>query len=185
MNAFQLLVVAMLAGAVGAPSAVSAQDRTATPPASPAAVPLPDDGAAPLFGEASEWLNSPPLTASDLRGKVVLVDFWTYTCINWLRSLPYVRAWAEKYRDRGLVVIGVHAPEFAFEKNVDGVRRAAKDMGIDYPIVIDNDHAIWRAFKNEYWPALYFVDARGQIRHHVFGEGEYDRSEAVIQQLLA
>jgi thiol-disulfide isomerase/thioredoxin len=125
------------------------------------------------------------LTAAGLRGKVVLIAFWTYTCINWLRSLPYVRAWAEKYKDQGLVVIGVHAPEFAFEKHLDNVRRAAKDMRVDYPIAIDNDHAIWRAFKNTYWPALYFVDARGHIRHHQFGEGEYEQSERIIQQLLA
>jgi len=139
----------------------------------------------PSLGGATEWLNSPPLTAADLRGKVVLIDFWTYSCINWIRSLPYVRAWAEKYKNHGLVVIGVHTPEFAFEKNVDNVRRAAKDMRVDYPIAIDNDYAIWRAFKNEYWPALYFVDAQGRIRHHHFGEGEYERSEMIIQQLLS
>ena len=130
------------------------------------------------------WLDSPPLTAAALQGKVVLVDFWTYTCINWRRQLPYVRAWAEKYKDKGLVVVGVHTPEFSFEKNVDNVRWATKDMHIDYPVVIDNDRAIWRAFSNEYWPALYFVDAQGRERHHVFGEGEYEQSEAVIQRLL-
>ncbi|MGA2417419.1 MAG: redoxin domain-containing protein [Candidatus Sulfotelmatobacter sp.] len=134
---------------------------------------------------ATLWLNSRPLSAHDLLGKVVLIDFWTYTCINWRRQLPYVRAWAEKYKDHGFVVIGVHAPEFSFEKNVDNVRWAVKDMRIEYPIVIDNDHAIWRAFTNEYWPALYFADGQGGIRHHVFGEGQYDRSEAVIQRLLA
>ena len=110
---------------------------------------------------ADEWLNSPPLTPSALRGKVVLIDFWTYTCINWLRTLPYVRAWAEKYRDQGLVVIGVHAPEFAFEKNANNVRRAVKDMRVDYPVAVDNEHVIWRAFRNQYWPALYFIDRRG------------------------
>ncbi len=120
-----------------------------------------------------------------LRGKVVLVEFWTYTCINWLRTLPYVRAWAEKYKDHGLVVIGVHTPEFAFEKDLDNVRRAVKDMRVDYPVAVDNDYAVWRAFKNQYWPALYFVDAQGRIRHHHFGEGEYEQSERVIQQLLA
>ena len=124
-------------------------------------------------------------TAAGLRGKVVLVDFWTYSCINWRRSLPYVRAWAEKYKDQGLVVIGVHAPEFEFEKNVDNVRRAAKDMEIGYPIAIDNEHAIWRAFENHSWPALYFVDAQGRVRHHHFGEGEYEHSELIIQQLMA
>jgi thiol-disulfide isomerase/thioredoxin len=125
------------------------------------------------------------LAPAGLRGKVVLVDFWTYTCINWLRTLPYVRAWAEKYKAQGLVVIGVHTPEFAFEHNVDNVRRAATDMRIDYPIAIDSDYAVWRAFNNEYWPALYFIDAQGNIRHHHFGEGEYEQSERVIQQLLA
>jgi thiol-disulfide isomerase/thioredoxin len=143
------------------------------------------EGELPSLGGATEWLNSSPLTAAGLRGKIVLIDFWTYTCINWLRTLPYVRAWAEKYKDQGLVVIGVHSPEFAFEKNVDNVRRAAKDMRVEYPIAIDNDYAIWRAFKNEYWPALYFVDAQGHIRHHQFGEGEYEQSEMIIQGLLA
>ena len=143
------------------------------------------EGELPSLGGATGWLNSPPLTAAGLRGKVVVIDFWTYSCINWLRTLPYVRAWAGKYRDHGLVVIGVHTPEFPFEKDVDNIRKAAKDMRVDYPIAIDSDYAIWRAFKNEYWPALYFVDAHGKIRHHQFGEGEYEQSERVIQQLLA
>ncbi len=134
---------------------------------------------------ADEWLNSPPLTASALRGKVVLIDFWTYTCINWLRTLPYVRAWAEKYKDQGLVVIGVHAPEFSFEKNINNVRWAVKDMRVDHPVAVDNDHVIWRAFRNQYWPALYFVDAQGRVRHHHFGEGAYEQSEMIIQALLA
>jgi thiol-disulfide isomerase/thioredoxin len=146
---------------------------------------LPVEGEMPSLGGVTEWLNSQPLTSAGLRGKVVLVDFWTYTCINWRRTLPYVRAWAEKYNDHGLVVIGVHSPEFAFEKNVDNVRWAVKDMKIDYPIAIDSDHTIWRAFNNEYWPALYFVDAKGHIRHHQFGEGEYEQSEIIVQQLLA
>jgi thiol-disulfide isomerase/thioredoxin len=150
-----------------------------------AAAQLPVEGELPSFGGATEWLNSPPLTAAELRGKVVVVNFWTFTCINWLRSLPYVRAWAEKYKDQGLVVIGVHAPEFGFEKNLDDVRRSARDMRVDYPVVVDNDHAVWRAFRNRYWPALYFVDAQGRIRHHQFGEGEYEQSERVIQKLLA
>jgi thiol-disulfide isomerase/thioredoxin len=137
---------------------------------------------AAIFG-AAEWLNSPPLTASSVAGKVVLVDFWTYTCINWLRTLPYLRAWAKKYR-QGLVVVGVHTPEFAFERNFDNVRRAARQMKIEYPIAIDNDYSIWRAFNNQYWPALYFVDARGHVADHHFGEGEYERSEKVIQRLL-
>src|SRR5215212_2973216 len=146
---------------------------------------LPIEGAMPSLGGATGWLNSRPLTAAGLRGKVVLIDFWTYTCINWLRQLPYVRAWAEKYRDQGLVVIGVHTPEFAFERDLDNVRRAAKDMRVDYPIAIDSDYAIWRAFDNRYWPALYFVDAQGHIRHHHFGEGDYEQSEMINQRLLA
>jgi cytochrome c biogenesis protein CcdA/thiol-disulfide isomerase/thioredoxin len=146
---------------------------------------LPVEGAAPSFAGAVEWLNSKPLTAEDLKGKVVLVDFWTYSCINCLRAIPYVRAWAEKYHDHGLVVIGVHAPEFAFERNIDNVKKAIATLKIGYPVAIDNDYKIWRAFENEYWPAHYFIDAKGQIRHHHFGEGEYDESERVIQKLLA
>src|SRR5450631_1331023 len=146
---------------------------------------LPVEGELPSFGGAAGWLNSPPLTPAGLRGKVVLVDFWTYTCINWLRTEPYVRAWAEKYKNQGLVVIGVHTPEFAFEHDMDNVRRAVKDMRVDFPVAIDSDYAIWNAFKNEYWPALYFVDAQGRIRHHKFGEGDYDRSERIIQRLLS
>ena len=150
----------------------------------PAAAELPIEGDLPSLDSATEWLNTAPLTADGLRGKVVLVDFWTYTCINWLRSLPYVRAWSEKYKDQGLVVIGVHTPEFEFESDIDNVRRAAADMRVDYPIAIDNDYAIWSAFNNHYWPALYFVDAQGHIRHHQFGEGDYEQSEMIIQQLL-
>ena len=146
---------------------------------------LPVESRLPSFEGATGWLNSPPLTAADLSGKVVLVDFWTYTCINWLRQLPYVRAWAGEYSGAGLVVIGVHTPEFGFEHDVDNVHRAVKSMRVDYPVAIDNDYAIWRAFDNHYWPALYFADAQGQIRHHHFGEGEYRQSEMVIQQLLA
>jgi thiol-disulfide isomerase/thioredoxin len=139
----------------------------------------------PSFDGAITWLNSPPLTPAGLRGKVVLVDFWTYTCINWLRTLPYVRAWAEKYTDHGVVVIGVHTPEFPFEHDVANVRRAATDMRVAYPIAVDSDYAVWRAFDNHYWPALYIVDAQGQLRHHHVGEGAYDRAEMVIQHLLA
>ena len=134
---------------------------------------------------ANEWLNSPPLTAPALRGKVVLIDFWTYTCINWLRTLPYVRAWAEKYRNQGLMVIGVHAPEFAFEKDLNNVRRAVKERGIAYPVAVDNEHVVWRAFRNQYWPALYFMDGQGRVRHFHFGEGAYVHSERTIQDLLA
>jgi cytochrome c biogenesis protein CcdA/thiol-disulfide isomerase/thioredoxin len=151
----------------------------------PPANALPVEGPLPSLTGAVQWLNSPPLTAEQLKGKVVLVDFWTYSCINCLRSIPYVRAWAEKYKDQGLVVIGVHAPEFAFEKNIDNVKQAVAKLKIDYPVAVDNDYAIWRAFNNEYWPADYFIDAKGQIRHHFFGEGDYAESEKVIQQLLA
>jgi thiol-disulfide isomerase/thioredoxin len=134
---------------------------------------------------ARQWLNTPPLRAEDLRGKVVLVNFWTYSCINSLRALPYVRAWADKYKDRGLVVIGVHTPEFAFEKDIANVGRAAASLGVRYPVPLDSDYRIWRAFGNEAWPALYFVDAKGRVRHRVLGEGEYDASERLIQTLLS
>jgi len=134
-----------------------------------------DGGELASLETATAWLNSAPLTAAGLRGKVVLASFWTYTCINWLRSQPYLRAWAEKYRDRGLVVIGVHSPEFGFEKDLANVRRAAQALRVDYPIAVDSNHAIWKGFDNQYWPALYFVDAKGRIQHHQFGEG---RSQA-------
>ncbi|MEP6539295.1 MAG: thioredoxin family protein [Bryobacteraceae bacterium] len=160
---------------------------TAVPPSviGSTKAPLSNEGDLPSLGGATEWLNSAALTTLGLRGRVVVIDFWTYSCINWLRSLPYVRAWAEKYKSQGLVVIGVHSPEFPFEKNLDNVRRAAKEMTIDYPVAVDSDFAIWRAFRNQYWPALYFIDAKGRIRHHQFGEGEYEQSERVIQRLLA
>jgi len=147
--------------------------------------PLPVEGPAPPLTGAVQWLNSPPLTMPGLRGKVVLVDFWTYSCINCLRSLPYVEAWARKYKDQGLVVIGVHTPEFAFERDPANVAKAVHDLGVTYPVAIDNDHAIWRAFNNEYWPAHYFIDAQGRIRAHHFGEGDYAGSERIIQRLLA
>ena len=134
---------------------------------------------------ATGWLNSPPLTAAALQGKVVLIDFWTYTCINWLRTVPYVRAWAARYREQGLVVIGVHTPEFSFEENADNVRKAAQERGVTYPIAIDNNRAIWSGFGNHYWPALYLVDATGRVRDHHFGEGNYEESEMRIRQLLA
>jgi cytochrome c biogenesis protein CcdA/thiol-disulfide isomerase/thioredoxin len=143
------------------------------------------EGGFPSLAGAVEWLNSPPLTAEGLKGKVVLVDFWTYSCINCLRAIPYVRAWADKYKDQGLVVIGVHTPEFAFERKIANVRTAVADLKIGYPVAIDNDYRIWRAFDNAYWPAHYFIDAQGHMRYHHFGEGEYDESERVIQRLLA
>jgi cytochrome c biogenesis protein CcdA/thiol-disulfide isomerase/thioredoxin len=146
---------------------------------------LPIEGEMPSLGGATGWLNSSPLTAQDLRGKVVLVDFWTYSCVNCLRALPYVKAWYAKYKDHGLVVIGVHTPEFAFEKDAGNVRRAVGELGVTYPVAIDNDYAIWQGFDNQYWPAHYFVDAQGHIRGHHFGEGDYDGSEHTIRQLLA
>jgi thiol-disulfide isomerase/thioredoxin len=154
--------------------------RSATHPAAQ----LPVEGHLPGFDGATGWLNSPPLTAAELRGRVVLVNFWTYTCINWLRTLPYLRAWAHRYQQHGLTVIGVHTPEFDFEHDLDNVRREVTDLGVAYPVVVDNDYAIWGAFDNLYWPASYFVDAQGQIRHHRFGEGDYAMSEMVLQQLL-
>jgi cytochrome c biogenesis protein CcdA/thiol-disulfide isomerase/thioredoxin len=153
--------------------------------AAPAAEALPDEGPMPSLAGAVQWLNSPPLTAESLKGHVVVVDFWTYSCINCLRTLPYVKAWAAKYKDQGLIVIGVHTPEFAFEQRVSNVTKALTDLGITYPVAIDNTFAIWRAFENQYWPAHYFIDAKGIVRHHHFGEGEYAESEMVIQQLLA
>jgi thiol-disulfide isomerase/thioredoxin len=146
---------------------------------------LPSEGRFPSLARATAWLNTEPLSSEGLRGQVVLVDFWTYTCINWRRTVPYLRAWAQKYKDQGLVVIGVHTPEFGFEKDLDNVRRLAKEQNVDYPIAVDSDYGIWQAFDNKYWPALYFIDAQGHVRHHVFGEGEYQKSERIIQQLLA
>jgi hypothetical protein len=145
---------------------------------------LPTEGRFPSLAGATDWIHSPPLDPASQRGKVVLIDFCIYTCINWLRTLSYVRAWAGAYRDDGLVVIGVHTPEFSFEHDLDNVRRALASMNVDWPIAVDNDCAVWDAFANHYWPALYFIDAEGSIRHHWFGEGDFERSEAVIQQLL-
>jgi cytochrome c biogenesis protein CcdA/thiol-disulfide isomerase/thioredoxin len=145
---------------------------------------LPVEGEIPSFAGATQWLNSPPLTPEALRGKVVMVDFWTYSCINCLRALPYVKSWYEKYKDHGLVVIGVHAPEFAFEKDPNNVRRAVADLKVTYPVALDNNYAIWQAFNNQYWPAHYFIDAAGRIRGHHFGEGDYDESEQTIRKLL-
>ncbi len=139
---------------------------------------------APSVAGAVEWLNSKPLTLSELHAKVVLVDFWTYTCVNWRRTLPYVRAWALKYKQDGLVVIGVHTPEFGFEKDLANVRRATKEMDVGYPVAVDSNYAIWRAFDNEYWPALYLIDAKGNVRAHHFGEGDYQKTERTIQELL-
>lgn len=195
MKTNKLLVGTILVMAIGVPIAAFVGDRKMPQPVSFTGVRSSFVHAVPAtriaaqselasLEHANEWINSPPLTAPALRGKVVLIDVWTYTCINWLRQLPYVRAWAEKYKDQGLVVIGVHAPEFPFEKNVENVRRAVKDLALAFPIAIDNDFAIWRGFRNQYWPALYFVDAQGRVRHHHFGEGNYEESERFIQKLL-
>lgn len=196
MKTNKLLVAAVFATAIGVPIAGFAGDMNVPRPITSTGVRVPFLHGSPTgeiasqselasLERANEWLNSPPLSPSALRGKVVLIDFWTYTCINWRRTLPYVRAWAEKYRDRGLVVIGVHAPEFSFEKNLNNVRWAVNDMRVDYPVAVDSDHVIWGAFKNQYWPALYFIDAQGRVRHRHFGEGAYDQSEMIIQELLA
>jgi cytochrome c biogenesis protein CcdA/thiol-disulfide isomerase/thioredoxin len=167
-----------LIGSLGAP-------RSAFVPVSAAAPPvLPDDGPMPELSGAVGWINSPPLTTKSLRGKVVMIDFWTYSCINCLRALPYVEGWAAKYKDAGLVVIGVHTPEFAFEKERSNVEKAVRDLKITYPVAIDSDYKIWEAFNNQYWPAHYFIDGKGRIRAHHFGEGGYDESERVIQELL-
>jgi thiol-disulfide isomerase/thioredoxin len=150
----------------------------------PGVTPLPVEGRLPGFGSASGWLNSEPLTADDLHGKVVLADFWTYTCINWLRTLAWVRAWHERYRDQGLVVVGVHTPEFWFEHDPENVGRATKEMRVEYPVALDPDYAVWNDFGNRYWPAVYLADAEGRIRYHHFGEGDYDEGERAIQMLL-
>ena len=150
----------------------------------PGVTPLPVEGRLAGFDRAAGWLNSLPLGADDLCGKVVLVDFWTYTCINWLRTLAWIRAWHEKYRDSGLVVVGVHTPEFWFEHDADNVRRAATEMRVEYPIALDPDFGVWDDFGNRYWPAVYLADAEGRIRHHHFGEGDYDECERAIQMLL-
>jgi thiol-disulfide isomerase/thioredoxin len=190
MKANELVLFAMLAAAGVGPTGTLAEDKSVMHKMPPAMEMMPGKAQPSAEGElsslngATEWLNSQPLTAAGLRGKVVLIEFWTYTCINWRRLAPYVRAWDEKYKDQGLVVIGAHAPEFAFERNVDNVRQAAKDLQVGYPIAIDNDYAIWRAFRNQAWPALYFVDAQGRTRHFHLGEGDYEQSERFIQKLL-
>jgi thiol-disulfide isomerase/thioredoxin len=147
-------------------------------------VDLPVEGELASLDGATGWLNSQPLSLADLEGKVVLIDFWTYTCINWLRTLSYIRAWAETYEQHGLVVIGVHTPEFPFEQDADNVREAVQEMAVEYPVALDSDYAVWRAFDNRYWPAAYVADAQGRIRHHRFGEGGYEELERVIQRLL-
>jgi len=177
---------AMLLAALAVSTTTSAADP---PQASPQGATngdarLPVQGKLPALDAATAWINTPALMPSSLRGKVVVIDFWTYTCINWQRSLPYVRDWYAKYKDQGLVVIGVHTPEFSFEHDLGNVRAATSRFAIDYPVAVDNGYALWRAFDNQYWPALYIVDGNGAIRYSHFGEGEYERSERVIQRLL-
>jgi thiol-disulfide isomerase/thioredoxin len=184
MIARQLLAAGTWASMVFLSGASMARGERETVPVKPTTTQLRIEGELPALGGAIEWINSPPLTPPALRGKVVLIDFWTYTCINWRRTLPYVRAWAEKYKDRGLVVIGVHTPEFSFEKVLENVHREIPELEIHYPVAVDSDYAIWRAFRNQYWPAVYIADAHGRIRHHQFGEGGYEETERVIQQLL-
>ena len=184
MKAHQRLLTALLLSAIGGLMGAVADNSGEVRPAAPQRVSLRLEGELPALDGAIGWLNSAALTAASLRGKVVLIEFWTYTCINWRRTLPYVRAWSLKYKDQGLVVIGVHTPEFEFEKQLDNVRQASGEMRIEYPVAVDSNYAIWRAFRNEYWPALYFIDAQGRIRHHQFGEGNYAQSERVLQELL-
>ena len=195
MQSSKPFVGAILAASIGAPIAAFGGDMNGQPMTAVeswipflnglAASQTPSQAPLASLQRADVWLNSPPLTASALRGKVVLVDFWTYTCVNWRRTLPYVRAWAVKYRDQGLVVIGVHTPEFSFEKNIDNIRWAVTDMRVGYPVAVDSEYVIWRAFNNQYWPALYFIDAKGRLRYETFGEGSYEQSEMIIQRLLA
>src|SRR6476661_4687885 len=195
MKVSKLLLAAVLVIAIGAPIAGFVGDiklpRSSIPTGEPIAFfhglgsgPTANQSGLASLDRADAWLNSPRLSASALRGKVVLVHFWTYTCINWQRTQSYRRAWADKYKDKGLVVIGVHTAEFRFEKNLDNVRREAKALRVDYPVAVDSEYAIWRAFNNNYWPAQYFIDAQGRVRHTHFGEGAYEQSEMVIQRLL-
>jgi thiol-disulfide isomerase/thioredoxin len=195
MTTSKLLIAAVLSIAIAAPIAGFVGDLNVPQSRAPTGEQVAffhGPGGGPVAGQsglaslerADAWFNSPPLTAPALRGKVVLVHFWTYTCINWLRTQAYLRAWAEKYKDKGLVVIGVHTPEFRFEKNIDNVRREVKALHVDYPVAVDSESVIWRAFSNNYWPAQYFLDAQGRVRHTHFGEGSYEQSEMVIQRLL-
>jgi thiol-disulfide isomerase/thioredoxin len=180
----RVLAIGGLSLLAGVAPTLAAADAPTQERGSAARLELPVEGTLPRLVGAVDWLNSPPLSAEGLRGKVVLVDFWTFGCINCRNALPHVREWHRKYKDQGLVVLSVHAPEFAYEKNIANVKKAVADLDIEFPVAIDNDFAIRRAFANTYWPALYFVDAQGRVRFHHFGEGEYAKSEQVIRQLL-
>jgi thiol-disulfide isomerase/thioredoxin len=179
MRPFLVLLAAVTAHA-GEPSS---RGHSGAHMVSPAASPSPE-GMIPSLSSATTWLNSPPIGAEALRGKVVLIDFWTYTCINWRRTVPYLRAWVERYGKSGLLLIGVHSPEFTFEHDLDNVREQVKEIGVSYPVAVDSDFAIWRAFGNEVWPALYVFDSHGRLRHQVLGEGGYEEAERIIRQLL-
>lgn len=179
------LLAAFLACGTSASTGTSTKDRSMPQQMTRIAAGWRTEGELATLAHATAWINSEPLTPAALKGRVVLVQFWTYSCINWLRNEPYVRAWAGKYKKAGLVVIGVHSPEFGFEHDLERVRRAAQGYKVDYPVAVDNEFAIWRGFDNQYWPALYFIDASGRLRHQQFGEGEYARSEKVIQKLLS
>jgi cytochrome c biogenesis protein CcdA/thiol-disulfide isomerase/thioredoxin len=184
-GAIEQRLVARVRPGVSPPATPDPEPRYARVDPSPQSpVKLENEGAFPSLAGAVSWLNTPPLTTDGLRGSVVVIDFWTYSCINCLRAIPYVEAWAEKYKASGLVVIGVHTPEFAFEKDLANVKKAVQDLKLTYPVAIDSNYGIWRAFKNEYWPAHYFIDARGTVRYHHFGEGQYEESERVIRELL-
>src|SRR5689334_4163571 len=178
------VLAAIVATVIGTPIDARTEDQDLAQQMTLTAIQLPVEGDFPSLAGATGWLNSQPLTPVGLRGKVVLISVWTYTCINSLRPLPYVRAWAAKYKNQGLVVIGVHTPEFGFEHELTNVRRAVKELRIEYPIALDNDYTIWRAFNNQSWPAFFFIDAQGRIRHYQFGEGAYDQAERIIQKLL-
>ncbi|HET9120732.1 MAG TPA: redoxin domain-containing protein [Solirubrobacterales bacterium] len=180
MHSLYPLLVALMVNAGEAPAHGHSGAHMVTPPS-----PAEPEAMIPSLARATTWLNSPPIGAEALRGKVVLIDFWTYTCINWRRTVPWLRAWVQRYGGSGLLLIGVHSPEFAFEHDLDNVRQAVKEMGIGYPVPVDNDFAIWRAFGNEFWPALYIFDSKGRIRHTVFGEDGYEEADQVIRKLLA
>lgn len=186
MRTGKLIFAGLLAVTAGMPSVSNSEEtNVAKPESSGSTIRIAEQPEMALLARPNAWINSPPLTASQLRGKVVLVDFWTYTCINWRRTLPYLRAWHDKYRGQGLVVIGIHTPEFPFERDLSNVRQAVKDMRIDYPVVTDNDETIWRAFHNQLWPTFYLIDPEGRIKYQLSGERSYDRAETIVRKMLS